>query len=135
MVADLQRSETIGRSRGLQEFSYVPYVVADASGHRGRDSQALVYPAEIVERKPRRYRRPVVLPLLAESRRRTIIGTSKTMRSGSVTVQLIRDGNAIGAMIGPDLRAGISGWGASEAQAHNHGRCALLRRVLRRAEL
>jgi hypothetical protein len=39
------------------------------------------------------------------------------MRSESVTVQLIRDGNAIGAIIGPDLQAGISGWGATASEA------------------
>ena len=39
------------------------------------------------------------------------------MRSGSAIVQLIRDGNAIGAMIGPDLQAGISGWGATASEA------------------
>jgi hypothetical protein len=39
------------------------------------------------------------------------------MRSGSVTVQLIRDGNAIGAVIGPDLQVGISGWGATASEA------------------
>jgi hypothetical protein len=39
------------------------------------------------------------------------------MRSESVTVQLIRDGNAVGAIIGPDLQIGISGWGATAAEA------------------
>ena len=39
------------------------------------------------------------------------------MRSESVTVQLIRDGKAIGAIIGPDLQAGISGWGATASEA------------------
>jgi hypothetical protein len=29
----------------------------------------------------------------------------------------MRDGNAIGAMIGPDLQAGISGWGATATEA------------------
>jgi hypothetical protein len=34
-----------------------------------------------------------------------------------VTVQLIRGGNAVGATIGPDLQIGISGWGATAAEA------------------
>jgi hypothetical protein len=39
------------------------------------------------------------------------------MRSESVTVQLLRDGNSIGAIIGPDLQIGISGWGDTAAAA------------------
>jgi hypothetical protein len=39
------------------------------------------------------------------------------MPSKSVTVQLVRDGNAIIALIGPDLHQGIAGSGNTAAEA------------------
>ena len=34
-----------------------------------------------------------------------------------MTIELLRDGNQIGAIIGPDLQVGISGWGNTAPEA------------------
>src|SRR5258707_12297791 len=66
MVAVLQKSETIGRSRGLQEFAHAPDVIRDPRCHRRRDSQRLMDPAEIEECEPKRVGCAKVLPLFTE---------------------------------------------------------------------
>src|SRR5260370_31643160 len=66
MVAVSAKSETIEGSRGLQEFTHTPNVIADPSGHGRGYAQRLVDSAKIIEREPARDGCPVVLPLLAE---------------------------------------------------------------------
>jgi hypothetical protein len=66
MVAVLQESGTIKGSRGLQQFSHAPNVIADSSGHCWSHAKRLVDATKIVEGKPARNRCPVVLPLLTE---------------------------------------------------------------------
>src|ERR1700761_685293 len=69
-IAFLVRA-TLCRNKSLidqyRDFLKAPYVVGNASSHRGRDSQSLVDPGEIVMHEVQRNHVPVVLQFLTES--------------------------------------------------------------------
>jgi hypothetical protein len=69
VVGDVQEWAAIG-SRDLQQLPHRPDPRRDTSGHRRRHSKALVNAAEVVERVPKRYGGPVVLPFLREGIRK-----------------------------------------------------------------